>query len=127
MKIPAGWQRVLAIGLVSFGLASGAGRTQQPSLPQPPGPPPMGQSPTSDPYTKGDNFPTHSMADKQQKWRSEERQQKLIADTNKLLALATQLHDDVSKTDKNILSLDVVRRAEEIEKLARSVKEREKE
>ncbi len=63
---------------------------------------------------------------KQQHARNEERQKRLVADTDKLLALATQLHDDVGKTDKNILSLDVVKRAEEIEKLAHSVRERMK-
>ena len=58
--------------------------------------------------------------------RNDDRQKRLVADSDKLLALATQLHDDVGKTDKNILSLDVVKRAEEIEKLARAVKERMK-
>lgn len=56
--------------------------------------------------------------------RENERQRKLVEDSNRLLALATQLHAEVAKTDKNMLSVDVVRRAEEIEKLARSVKDR---
>ena len=64
--------------------------------------------------------------ERQEKARSSERQRRLVSDTDKLLALATQLHEDVGRTDKNILSLDVVKRAEEIEKLARSVKERMK-
>lgn len=58
--------------------------------------------------------------------RNDERQKRLVADTDKLLALATQLHDDVGKTNKNILSLDVVKRSEEIEKLAHNIKERMK-
>ncbi|SNT01554.1 hypothetical protein SAMN05421770_103467 [Granulicella rosea] len=58
--------------------------------------------------------------------RMTERQRLLIADTDKLLELAQALKKDVDKTDKNMLSLDVVKRAEAIEKLARSVKEREK-
>lgn len=58
--------------------------------------------------------------------QANERQKRLIADTDKLLALATQLHADLARTDKNILSVDVVRRAEAIEKLARSVKDRER-
>jgi hypothetical protein len=37
--------------------------------------------------------------------------------------LANQLHSDVAKSDKDILSLDVIRRADEIEKLAHAVKE----
>jgi hypothetical protein len=40
------------------------------------------------------------------------------------LELATQLHTDVAKTNKNILSVDVIKRADEIEKLAHAIKER---
>ena len=66
------------------------------------------------------------VVDKQTKIRNDERQKRLVADSDKLLELATQLHNEVSKTDKNILSIDVVHRAEEIERLAHSVKERMK-
>jgi prephenate dehydrogenase len=55
-----------------------------------------------------------------------ERQRRLVDDTDRLLALATQLHTDVAKTNKDILSLDVIKRADEIERLAHSVKERMK-
>ncbi len=65
-----------------------------------------------------------SLREKQERARNEDRQKRLKADTEKLLTLATQLHDDVAKTDKNVLSLDVIRRSEEIEKLARGIKER---
>ena len=58
--------------------------------------------------------------------RNDDRQKRLVADSDRLLQLVTQLHEDVSKTDQHILSVDVVRRAEEIEKLARSVKDRMK-
>jgi hypothetical protein len=51
-----------------------------------------------------------------------ERQKKLAADTDKLLALATDLKKEVDKTNKDILSVDVVKKAEEIEKLARNMK-----
>jgi hypothetical protein len=51
-----------------------------------------------------------------------ERQKKLAADTDKLLVLATDLKKQVDKTNKDILSVDVVKKAEEIEKLARSMK-----
>ncbi len=58
--------------------------------------------------------------------RNTERQKRLVADTEKLLSLATELKQDVDKTDKNTLSVDVVKKADEIEKLAHSVKERMK-
>jgi hypothetical protein len=51
-----------------------------------------------------------------------ERQKKLAADTDKLLALATDLKKQVDKTNKDILSVEVVKKADEIEKLARSMK-----
>lgn len=56
--------------------------------------------------------------------RNVERQKALEADTQKLLALAQQLHDEVAKTNKDQLSIAVVKKSEEIEKLARSVKEK---
>jgi nitric oxide reductase activation protein len=66
------------------------------------------------------------MEEQQARVRSTERQKKLVADTDKLLALATELKTDVDKTNKDILSMDVIKKADEIEKLAHSVKERMK-
>ena len=64
--------------------------------------------------------------EQQESIRSTERQKRLVADTDKLLALATDLKQQVDKTNKNILSVDVIKKADEIEKLAHSVKERMK-
>jgi hypothetical protein len=55
-----------------------------------------------------------------------ERQAQLQRDTANLLKLATELKQYVDKTNENTLSLDVVKKAEEIEKLAHSVKEKMK-
>lgn len=54
------------------------------------------------------------------------RQAELKRDTEKLLKLATELKEYVDKTSENTLSVDVVRKAEEIEKLAHSVKDKMK-
>jgi hypothetical protein len=69
--------------------------------------------------SKADN-----MRMEQEKMRISERQKRLVEDTDKLLALTTALKEQVNESDKNILSLDMVKKAEEIEKLAHSVKER---
>ncbi len=53
-----------------------------------------------------------------------DRQLHLKTDTDKLFKLATELKDQVDKSNQNILSLDVIKKAEEIEKLAHSVKEK---
>lgn len=69
---------------------------------------------------------TAKIAMDQEKARNDDRQKKLVADTEKLLALATELKADVDKTNKDTLSVDVVKKADEIEKLAHSVKEKMK-
>jgi nitric oxide reductase activation protein len=55
-----------------------------------------------------------------------ERQAALKNDTERLVKLADELKEYVDKSNENVLSLDVMKKAEEIEKLARSVKEKMK-
>jgi len=55
-----------------------------------------------------------------------ERQALLRSDTEKLVKLTTELKDYVDKSNENVLSLDVLKKADEIEKLAHSVKEKMK-
>ncbi len=62
--------------------------------------------------------------EKMEKRRNDLRQEQLVKDTNKLLTLATELKSQVDKTNKDVLSVDVVKKAEEIEKLAKTVKEK---
>lgn len=54
------------------------------------------------------------------------RQRRIVDDTNQLLDLAKQLKDAVDKSDQDQLSLNVINTATEIEKLAKSVKEKMK-
>ena len=55
-----------------------------------------------------------------------ERKRQIADDTSKLLELATQLKAEVDKTSKDTLSINVIRKAESIEKLAHGVKEKMK-
>jgi hypothetical protein len=55
-----------------------------------------------------------------------ERKKQIADDSAKLLKLATDLKSEVDKTAKDTLSLNVIRKAEEIERLAHSVKEKMK-
>jgi hypothetical protein len=61
-----------------------------------------------------------------EKKANQERQAALRRDTEKLLKLATELKEYVDKTNENVLSFDVMKKAEEIEKLAHSVREKMK-
>jgi|SRR5208283_1489564 len=54
------------------------------------------------------------------------RERDIKKDTDKLLELATDLKQYVDKTDENTLSLDVIKKADQIEKLAHAVKEKMK-
>ena len=57
----------------------------------------------------------------------EENQKDIKRNVEKLFDLATQLKDQVEKTDSTtILSLALVRKAEEIERLARQIRDRAK-
>lgn len=50
------------------------------------------------------------------------REAKIEADTKRLFQLSAELRAEVAKTYKESLSMNVLRKAEEIEKLARSLK-----
>ena len=65
---------------------------------------------------------TNDMAKKAAK----ERATALKTDTDKLLKLSVELKQYVDKSDENVLSLDVIKKAEEIEKLAKSVRDKMK-
>jgi short-subunit dehydrogenase len=57
-----------------------------------------------------------------EKARQQQRYNDMKRDTEKLLELATELKQQVDRSNENTLSLDVVKKAEQIEKLAHSVK-----
>jgi hypothetical protein len=60
------------------------------------------------------------------KLRNVERQKRLVADTDRLVGLATELKTQVDQSTTDTLSEDGVKKVNEIEKLAHSVKERMK-
>ena len=61
-----------------------------------------------------------------EKKAAKERVAALKTDTDKLVKLSVELKSYVDKSDENVLSLDVIKKAEEIEKLAKSVREKMK-
>lgn len=67
------------------------------------------------------------MEDKRYHELNKQRQEEIRQDTLKLFQLATDLKSAVEKTDENVMSLDVIKKAEEVEKLAKKVKEKMKE
>jgi hypothetical protein len=85
-----------------------------------PGPPPV---PGED-STENEN--TARIEKAMAKKLDKERHAQLKRDTDKLLQLSTELKQYVDKTNPDIMSVDVIKKSEEIEKLAHSVKEKMK-
>jgi hypothetical protein len=106
---------VMVLSLFAVGLPSLP--AQNPTLP----PLPQVSSP-SDRTTPAEDEARSKLERDMAKKANQERQLALKRDTEKLLKLSTELKDYVDKTNENMLSLDVVKKAEEIEKLAHSVK-----
>jgi len=93
---------------------------QQPQVQHPPLPPPI-----VPPTAEEDEAHARLEAEMAKK-AAKERVAALKSDTDKLLKLSVELKNDVDKSDENVLSLDVIKKAEEIEKLAKSVREKMK-
>ena len=85
-----------------------------------------GQQPSAVPMPAAAQVPTAPEGDPA-KDASRSSKQKLLDDqAQRLVAMANELKTAVDKTNKNILSLDVVRKAEEIELLAHKMKDQGK-
>ena len=90
-------------------------------------------APSPPPQPRADVMPGSNGNDAQERLSREmakkgnlQRQAALKADTDRLLKLAVELKDSVDKSNENLLSVDVLKKAEEIEKLAHSVKDKMK-
>ncbi len=55
---------------------------------------------------------------------AEQKRADLLADTEKLYQLTQELKAEVAKSNKDTLSVSVVKKAQEVERLAKSIKER---
>jgi len=67
------------------------------------------------------------MADRRFHEANKKRQDEIREDTQKLFQLASDLKAAVDKTNENTMSLEVIRKAEEVEKLAKKIKDKMKE
>jgi hypothetical protein len=90
--------------------SQGTGRIGMPSLDG------RGQPPGMDPLPR--------MEEQQARSRNGERQKKLVEDTARLLSLVEDLKHQIEQADKDGQPADITKKAEEIEKLAKSVKDR---
>ena len=66
------------------------------------------------------------IVEQQARSRNSDRQKRMEEETRRLVSLAADLKSQVDKDNKDVTSVDSARKAEEIEKLAKSVKDRMK-
>ena len=130
-KLRAGMVSWVALSVTAAGLLAGSGclhaQSSQQQTPFPTAPQPSNGRVLFG--TSEENSPDPSLRhaqDEALRKRNIDRQKQLVADTNKLLQLSQELKSEVDKSSKDTLSVAVVKKAEEIEKLARSVKDRMK-
>jgi len=106
----------LVLAGVSSGLAGDMVRAQNPPLIPPPK-----QQPGQQPETETPPLPN---ADKKILENNDKDMKKKV---QQLYQLATELKEEVEKTDSSkVMSLNLMKKAEEIEKLAREIKNRSK-
>jgi hypothetical protein len=72
--------------------------------------------------TTPDAAPPESLAQRRAGAAMQERKNQLAVDTAKLLQLANELKAEMDKSSKDTLSLSVIKKADEVEKLARKVR-----
>lgn len=97
---------------------------EQRSAPKPPQPRPSPNAPNPN-YPPGLEGPQAKGPDT--KAIDRQNQAELRSEIEKLYALASELREEVNQTDgRSVLSLSVVKRAQQIEKLAKDIKDRAK-
>ena len=97
-----------------------------PSFSQDQAAPPLPHRREINPPTADEDLARDRITSEMAKKAAKERAAALKTDTDKLLKLSVELKEYVDKADANVLSLDVIKKAEEIEKLAKSVKDKMK-
>lgn len=123
MRMPPVTSRCLLLLILLSGMLAGAAAQVTNPPPQTSGRPTSAGPPILDGSNETDPTARH-MTEQLTRKRNEQRQDLIVAETAKLLALAQDLKAEVDKSNKNTLSIDVVKKAEEIEKLSKSIKER---
>lgn len=124
-----------AVGLVMMNaLAAATVRGQNPQPSTPSGPPSMPKSIQNSPaipdFGQQDEMSGTPMGERMrisaEKAHNDDRRKRMLADADKLLSLSTELKADIEKSTKDELSMEVIRKAAELEKLAHDVQQRMK-
>jgi hypothetical protein len=110
------WQRVAGVGLLCF-LTCDAGSAWLAA---------QSAHPTSvlrvQAVQTEENEPTRALSAKQKQGLLKNNFERMKRDADELATLAKSLQDDLNKSNEHVLSLQIVEKADKIEKLARRIK-----
>jgi hypothetical protein len=133
---PSGISHILRVAMLGSGLflvVSGAGLPSGSGVVQAQKTGQQKTTPYSQPSASGldqpatASDPMHERMDEERmKSANDDRHKRLAADVDRLVSLTGELKSDVDKTTKDELSLEVIKKAQEIEKLAHDVQSRMK-
>lgn len=132
MKTGAACAAVVVMLMVGGGLRTEPVAAQQQTPGIPPSAPGISQPPLPshlpDPgTTDSSSDPMRSvMRERMLRVANEQRHKKMLDDANKMVQLANELKADVEKTQNDELSVEVLKKAAEVEKLAHDVQQRMK-
>jgi len=116
----SGWAvKVRPLSALMLLIAAPLAMGQRPAPIQPAPRPPGVQQPVVTSVDPRTDESTQAQQMRQQ--RNALRQRQLVEKTQELQKLTDQLRAEIDKTDKDTLSLDVVKKSEQIEKLAKSI------
>jgi type VI protein secretion system component VasF len=100
--------------------------TQAPAAPASATPQNLSTAGTKPPADSSANAQAKELDPQPQPPADSQRRKQISAESMQLLAMAVELKAEVDKTNKDTLSLKVIRKADAIEKLAKAVKEKMK-
>lgn len=114
---------LLILVVFTAGLTASQSATPPPPRPQPP----AALDPQFRPHRNDERSPFEAKMERDMnKRRNLDRHNSLKKDTDKLLLLANELKKAVDNSSEKTLSMEVIRKTEEVEKLAKQVREKMK-
>jgi len=113
-RVPGSWQRVVVGGLLCWVISGGQAGSLLSGSSDSPLP---GQE-----IPRAESEPGRSLSSKQKRDLLKSQFEKMKQNADELANLAKSLKDDLSKSNEHVLSLQIVEKAEKIEKLARKIK-----
>ena len=115
---------VLVVAMPAARLAAQSSAANIQNMPMPQNQPTQGIPPIGSSHHGDDDEATIHMEQERARLEANDRQKHLLEDTARLVPLSSQLQAEVEKSGKFVTSVTAIHEAEDIEKLAHSIRDR---